>query len=149
MLASEFLKKLKQISKEDLIEVKGIGDVLADNFQNFLDSNRYFKLVDKFQELEINGKGLEIQDSKLKTNLKDQILAGEVICITGSFPTPRPKIKKMLEEFGAKTTDSVSSKTTILLAGESAGSKLQKAQSLGIKIVQDITQILPDNNQIL
>jgi DNA ligase (NAD+) len=141
MLASQFLKRLKQVSKDDLAEVKGLGEVLIENFSEFTSSPRFEKLVSQFESLEAKNIQIEIT-RKAKLDTTDLRLAGEVICITGTFELGRNEIKAKLEELGASVTDSVSAKTTILLAGESAGSKLAKAESLGTKIVRDLNEIL-------
>ena len=141
MLASEFLKKLKTLSKEDLLDIKGVGDVLTDNFVEFLDSNRYSKLVNDFESLESQNINVEIT-TKTKTDTTGLPLSSETICITGTFEISRNLIKEKLEAVGANVTDTVSSKTTILLAGQSAGSKLEKAQQLGIKIVNSLDELI-------
>ncbi len=145
MQASDFLRQLKTLSKEDLIEIKGIGEVLAENILEFVDSDRYQKLIQDFQELEsdLNNGGLQIISTQNSSQTPVALPLGqETICITGTFEISRSEIKQKLEAKGAKVTDSVSAKTTILLAGESAGSKLTKAQQLGIKVVSDLSQLI-------
>lgn len=145
MLASEFLHKLKTLSRDELIEIKGIGDVLADNFLDFLKSDRYLQLIVDFEKLEQNptNRGLEVLAKTSSIQASQGLpLSRETICITGSFDISRPEIKSRLEDRGAKVTDSVSSNTTILLAGEKAGSKLEKAKKLGVRVVEDLTELL-------
>ena len=141
MKASEFLKKLKTLTKEDLIEIKGLGDVLTDNFLEFVESERYNKLLEDFAKLEEEGKGVEISESQKKQTNYGK-LAEKTICITGKFTLSRSQIKTKLEELGAKVTSSITSKTDILLAGEDTGSKLEKAESLGVVIVNDLDEII-------
>jgi DNA ligase (NAD+) len=142
MHATEFLTRLKNISKEKLIEIKGVGDVLADNIIEFCESEEFEIIRNKFHELETQNKGLNIVVvDKNKINTGE--LAGEVICITGILDIPRPQIKEKLESKGAKVVDSVTKSTTILLAGENAGSKLEKAQKLGIRIVERLDELVP------
>lgn len=147
--ATEFLKKLEKLNTEDLTKIKGIGNVLADNFVDFLNSNRYSKLVSAFKNLDDKGKSLLIDPviSAQQSNDKsdDKPLSGQIICITGSFELSREEIKSKLERLGAKVTDSVSKNTDILLAGQKAGSKLDKARNLGVRIVEDLGTLLPDN----
>ena len=57
--------------------------------------------------------------------------------LTGTLGMPRAKVKNMLESLGAKVSASVSGKTTVVLAGEAAGSKLRKAESLGIEVIDE------------
>lgn len=141
MQVSEFLLKLKELSRADLVSIKGIGEVLAQNYEDFLVSTRYQKLVGEFINLEKKELNIDVY-TVLKTNKSDLPLSSETICITGTFDISRDKIKTRLEEKGAKVVDTVSSTTTILLAGEKAGSKLAKAQKLGIRIVQNLSNII-------
>jgi DNA ligase (NAD+) len=67
----------------------------------------------------------------------EQPLAGETWVLTGALSMPRIQAKNLLESLGAKVSGSVSAKTSTLLAGEAAGSKLTKAQKLGIKIISE------------
>ena len=139
MQASEFLQKLKNLDPEKLLQIKGLGTVLVQNLDQFGKSERFEKLYAGFLELEKNDQGLDIQ-----TPIVDQTLPlfGQKICITGTFQISRNEIKDLLEKQGASVVGQVSSGTTMLLAGEDAGSKLEKAQKLGIKVVTDLTQIL-------
>jgi DNA ligase (NAD+) len=137
MLASEFLKKLKGLNKEDLIEVKGIGEVLALNFEDFVNSSRYEKLLSDFEKLEKEGKGVEIKNSFEVIPESELTLKGLKICITGTFEISREEIKSVLEAKGAKFVGTVNSKTDYLLAGENPGSKLSKAEELGVKVLRD------------
>ena len=66
-----------------------------------------------------------------------QPLAGEIWVLTSALSMPRIQAKNLLETLGAKVTGSVSAKTTALLAGEAAGSKLVKAQKLGVKVLSE------------
>ncbi len=140
MKASKFLESLKKISKEEIIEIKGVGEVLADNFLEFLESPRYANLHSKFRELE--KKDIVMGISVTKTDNTNKTLSGKIICITGSFDIPRSQIKEVLENNGAQVTGSISKNTDYLVAGEKAGSKLQKAQSLGVKIINDYKELL-------
>jgi DNA ligase (NAD+) len=139
VLASKFLLKLKQIKKEDLLSTRGFGEKLADNFVNFTNSDRFEKLLSKFQLLEKKGKGIEITT---KEKLKEGKLLGEIICITGSFEIGRSEIKTKLENLGAVVTDTLSQKNTLLLVGLDAGSKLEKAKKLEIKIETELKNLL-------
>lgn len=68
---------------------------------------------------------------------KDDSLSGLKFCITGSFSQPRDNLKKRLENRGAKFISSVSKNLDVLFAGEKAGSKLAKAQSLGVRVAYE------------
>jgi DNA ligase (NAD+) len=142
MYASEFLQKLKNLKEQDLIEVKGLGEKLARNIVEFANSERHTKLINAFQQLENQDKGITIDPVTQFVSTLPQLLNSETIVITGSFDIPRPQIKAELEARGAKVTGSITAKTTILLAGEEAGSKLAKAEKLGTKIVTDYKELL-------
>ena len=133
--ASQFLTKLQGIQRQDLLDIHGIGEVLADNLIDFVHSPRYIQLIDKFQELENNNRGVSIVHNQ--SQLVVGSLSDEVICITGSFEQSRSIIKELLESKGAKVIDSITKKTTLLLAGQDSGSKLDKAKKLGIKVIFD------------
>lgn len=138
MKASEFLQKLKNLDPEKLLQIKGLGSVLVQNLDQFAKSERFQKLSVGFLELEKNGQGLDIQMPIADQSLP---LFGQKICITGTFQIPRNEIKNLLEKQGASVVGQVSSGTTILLAGQDAGSKLEKAQKLGIKIVTNLADL--------
>lgn len=142
MHASQFLSQLKNLSKEELLEIKGIGDVLAQNYLDFVNSNRYYKLIQEFAQIENTTPDSSVNiviSNRTQAENVNLPLSQETICITGTFDIPRPEIKTQLEQLGAKVTDSVTSNTTILLAGNKAGSKLEKAQKLNIRIVDNLS----------
>jgi DNA ligase (NAD+) len=141
MQASQFLSKLKALDKAQLLEIKGLGSVLVDNLIEFCESEQFEILTAKFEDLEQTGKGVEIE-VKDKNFVNTGELAGEVICITGSFDIPRPQIKEILEGKGARVVDSVTKSTTILLAGEDGGSKLEKAAKLGIRVFNKLSSLI-------
>jgi DNA ligase (NAD+) len=140
MHASQFLIKLKNLSPQDVNDQHGIGGVLVDNLFEFLNSPRFDKLQNKFTKLESKDIGVVILSSQL--DAVEGELSGETICITGTFEIPRPQIKTKLEALGGKVVDNVTSKTTILLAGAEAGSKLAKAKKSNIKIIEKLADIL-------
>lgn len=140
--ASQFLRLLGQLKSEDLLGTKGLGEVLIKNLTDFVSSKRYNEMLEKFEKLEsAGGKILEIEMPNQNQETVEGFLSGQVICITGTFDETRPQIAKKLEALGAKVVDTVSKTTTILLAGQSAGSKLEKAKKLGIKIVEKLTDL--------
>lgn len=140
MQASEFLQKLKETNPEKLLEIKGLGKVLVQNLTDFVGSKRFEKLQNDFLELEKNNQGLQIQIPIIDQNLP---LFGQKICITGTFKISRNEIKDLLEKQGASVVGNISSATTILLAGEDSGSKLERAKKLGVKIVTELSEVLP------
>lgn len=135
MKPSDFLHALAQLTPEQLERVKGIGKVLASNIVEFAKSKRAEQLASGFAELE-------------KTNQAPELIftppvqaENGVVCITGVFDIPRADIKELLESKGYKVVDSVTKATTILLAGNDAGSKLQKAEQLGIRIEKEYSKL--------
>jgi len=141
MKASEFLEKLKTINKEKLLLVDGIGEVLADNLLEFVNSERYTKMLTKFKDQESRGIELNIKQT-VKEIVADSGLNGKKICITGKFDISREEIKSELEKLGAKCVTAVTTKTDILIVGEDPGSKLTDAQTLGIRIVTDYKELI-------
>ena len=113
---------------EELTQIDGIGDKVAEIFRNGIISRR--KLIDQLSEI------IEITDElEAATGLFD----GKSFCITGSLSRPRKEIALFIKNLGGKVVGSVSSNLDILVAGEKAGSKLAKAESLGITIWNEET----------
>ena len=133
LTASKFLQDLKSLNKEDLVEIKGIGEVLADNFIDFINSKRYNILLQEFSNLEQQKKGLNLEIPNFKT-IKTSI-TGKKFVITGTFSKARNELTKILESLGAKSSKSISSQTDFLLAGQKTGSKLEKAKELNVLII--------------
>jgi DNA ligase (NAD+) len=137
MKASVYLSKLRQLSYNQILENDGFAEKSADSVYNYFQSEMFLKLINDFSLLEEKDKGLEV-----KQNIT---LGGEnlgTVCITGTFSTPRPDIAKKLEIKGFKIVNTVSSNLSYLICGEKAGSKLSKAEKLGIEIVYDYNQLM-------
>ena len=112
----------------DWTTLTDIGDITARNIDNYLAKN----------EAEIRELAKEFNFIlPTKVNVKDNLLNGVRFCITGSFSQSRDKLKEQLEAKGAKFVSGVSKNLDILFCGEKAGSKLTKAQSLGVKVVYE------------
>ncbi len=135
----EFLDKLEKLTSQELIQIKGIGEVLAQNFSNYFKSDEYKIIKKKFIQLESEGKAPEIIWEELET--KGLKLKDLTVVITGSFLTSRDIIKEELEKLGAKVTGSVSKNTSFILAGEEPGSKLTKAENLGVKVFRSSQEV--------
>ena len=122
-------ENLKNAKFEDLIAIKDIGDTIAQNIVEYFQNSQNLSLI---CELFDSGIKLESLDS---INL-DSVFAGKTVVITGTLENmSRDEATTLLESMGANVSGSVSSKTDFLLCGENAGSKLNKAQSLGVKII--------------
>ncbi len=124
MIAQAFGLEYLNAAKEELIAIDGIGDEMAESYLEFMRVNR--ETVQKLQAI------LEPVAPEKKEEAKENPFKGKTIVLTGSMSRPRPKIKEMLESLGAKVSGSVSKKTDYLIYGEDAGSKYDKAVSLGV-----------------
>ncbi|MFD1171100.1 NAD-dependent DNA ligase LigA [Oceanobacillus picturae] len=133
-LATEFetMKNIQQASYEDLIAVDEIGDKMADSIVQYFQEEKVINLLDELRELGIN---MEYNGPKRPEADEDSIFAGKTIVLTGKMEKfTRTEAKERIEAKGGSVTGSVSKKTDILIAGEDAGSKYDKAQKLGITI---------------
>ena len=126
----ENLDNLETATKEKLLEVDDIGEVIADNIISF------FKDKDNLDEIQnLFNVGVTISGkASAQTNEK---ISGKTFVLTGTLTRPRREIEEMIENLGGKTSSSVSKNTDCVLAGESAGSKLDKARELGVKVINE------------
>lgn len=122
---------LMQASSEELQEVNDIGEVSADCIRRFFEEEENKKLMERLKQSGLNMECLEKPG-------EDQRFAGLTFVITGTLPNmDRKEAAALIEKYGGKVSGSVSKKTNYLLAGENAGSKLTKAQELGITILTE------------
>ncbi|SHO81356.1 DNA ligase [hydrothermal vent metagenome] len=127
-ICDKFGLKFFDITKESLLEIDGIGEQIADSFVEFMRVNR-----DKVQELMEIIKPIIIEKEEiLETPFRDK-----KVVLTGTMSQSRGEIKKILETLGATVGSAVSKKTDFLIYGESAGSKLSKAKSLGVRTLRE------------
>jgi len=131
-LAAHFgtMEALQQADEETLTEVSDVGPIVASHVVAFFQQKNNRQVVQALSEAGVDWQALEDQGGV-------QPLAGETWVLTGALSMPRIQAKNLLELLGAKVTGSVSAKTTTLLAGEAAGSKLTKAQKLGVKVISE------------
>ncbi len=130
--------KLAEASAEELAEIDGIGPVIASSIRNFVSVDANMRMM---ADLERSGVLLEEDIS----DAKPQTLAGLTFVLTGSLDgMSRQEAEAALKEYGAKASGSVSKKTSYVVAGENAGSKLDKALSLGVPVLSqaDLVRIL-------
>ncbi len=126
----ETLESISQATKEQLIEVPDVGGIVAAHIFNFFREEHNMVVVNELQEVGIHWPEIERIDEDVELPLD-----GKVVVLTGSLSQlTRSDAKAALQKLGAKVTGSVSKKTDLLVAGEAAGSKLTKAQELGIEI---------------
>lgn len=131
-LAKNFksLDKLFVATKDELLSVDEIGDVLADNLVNFFSDERN---IDEIKKLLAEGVKPEY-----RTVTVNDSLAGEKVVLTGTLSSfKRSEAAKIIEARGGQVMSSVSKLTTLVVAGEDAGSKLDKAKELNIKIIDE------------
>lgn len=140
-LANEF-KTLSVIQKSEfdqLIEVQDIGPIVAQHIVNFFQQQHNLDVIEQLLSA-----GIEVQDVK-QLVADDQLnseFTGKTVVITGTLPTlSRDEAKDKLLAVGAKVTGSVSAKTDYLLAGDKAGSKLTKAEKLGVQVIDEATML--------
>jgi DNA ligase (NAD+) len=145
ILASHFagITDLSAATEEDIAAINGIGPRIAASIHAFLSnaSNQ-----DRIQQLK--AAGLSLQQSADEQS-SGNTFSGQTFVLTGTLPTlKRSEAKALIEENGGKVSSSVSAKTTFVLAGESAGSKLSKARELGLTILSEDTflTMLRDHN---
>jgi DNA ligase (NAD+) len=127
---------IKGREKTDLIaltDIDGIGDVVASAIADFFDEAHNQEIVDALLS-HVTPSEIELQAQPEG----EQPLAGLTIVFTGALEEmPRPEAEALAESLGAKTTGSVSKKTSLVVAGPGAGSKLEKAKSLGIEVIDE------------
>ncbi|WP_297440748.1 NAD-dependent DNA ligase LigA [Sulfurimonas sp.] len=129
MIAQRFGLNFVNAVKEELLEIEGIGEEMAESFLEFLRVNHetVSKLVEVLQPVEPEQQE-EAQENPFK---------GKTVVLTGTMSESRGKIKEKLEALGAKVSGSVSKKTDFVIYGEDAGSKYDKAVSLGVATLNE------------
>lgn len=124
------INALQNASKEEILEVEDIGEVIANNILAF------FGEEGNIEEIEnLFSQGVTIKAGEETS--ANQIFKGKTFVLTGTLSRARGEVEKEIEMLGGKCSGSVSKKTDFVLAGESAGSKLDKARELGIKILNE------------
>ena len=125
---------LKEKSVEELLEVKGIGDKAAIAVNTFLNNENNWKIITELKEI---GLKFKFEEDELK-KVKDNPIKGKNFLATGKLQKyKRNEIKDIILEKGGNYLSAVSKNLDFLIAGEKAGSKLEKAQNLGIRILSE------------
>tara|TARA_B110000879_G_scaffold210568_1_gene300974 strand:- start:3954 stop:6035 length:2082 start_codon:yes stop_codon:yes gene_type:complete len=114
-----------------------LGPVAAQHIVAFFKSEAGHRVLEKFSTLGIDPQSDNYDPEKSASQNSDSPIAGKTFVITGTLSKPRPEFKKLIEAAGGKVSGSISSKTDFLLAGEKAGSKRAKAESLGVTILDE------------
>lgn len=124
------MNKIMNAEREEIVEIENFGEVLADSVYNAMRESHRIELIKRLKEY-----GLNMSYTVKETGKK---LEGLKFVLTGTLPTmTRDEAKALIEANGGKCSGSVSSKTDYVLAGEEAGSKLTKAQQLGITVISE------------
>ena len=123
------IENLAQADPEEVASIESLGSVIAQRLQTYFATEGSNILLDELKEAGVN------LDYKGQTVVADAALSGLTVVLTGKLERlTRSEAKNKLESLGAKVTGSVSKKTNLVVAGADAGSKLQKAQELGIEV---------------
>ena len=131
-MADEFknIDNIINASREAIFDIDGYGDIMADAVYDFFHTENAIELVNELKAVGVN--------MQSKTVVVDKRFDGMTFVLTGTLPTyKRSEASKIIESFGGKTSSSVSKKTTYVLAGESGGSKLDKAAALGVPVIDE------------
>ena len=124
------IQKIMDASEEELLRVNDVGPVVAQSIINFLSEPHNREVI---EQLLAAGLTLEVEASEIKPAIQ-----GKTFVLTGTLPTlSRDEAKALLEKSGGKVAGSVSAKTSYVVAGDEAGSKLEKARELGIAIINE------------
>ncbi|MGQ9856116.1 MAG: NAD-dependent DNA ligase LigA [Fervidobacterium sp.] len=132
VIAKKFrnLDELVNASIDDLLQIEGIGEDIAESIVTYFAAPKTREIIEKLKRANVN------LESKITE--EENILDGLTICVTGTLRNfSREEIKRYIESLGGHFTDNVSKKTDYLVVGENPGSKLQKAQKFGVKIINE------------
>lgn len=132
LLADYFsnIDSVMNASVDDILQIDGFGKIMAESVVEFFSSDSTKELIAKLKEAGVNMKSTNV--------VEDTRFSGMTFVLTGTLPTlKRAQASKIIESFGGKTSSSVSKKTTYVLAGEEAGSKLDKANKLGVQVISE------------
>ena len=134
-LAQHFktMTALQEASIEQLLEIDGLGDIIAYSVKTYFEQPSVQELIQELQDSGVNMTYLGVTKDDSATS--GHVLSGKTVVLTGTLEQlTRQDAKEKLESLGAKVTGSVSKKTDVVIAGHSAGSKLTKANDLGIEV---------------
>ena len=127
----ESLENLEKATFEELVSVQDVGDIVARSIIEFFKEERTLKVINELLSLGVN-------PHYEKKEVLESTFMGKTVVVTGTLENySRTSIKEKLESLGAKVSGSVSKKTDFVIAGEAAGSKYDKAKSLGVTILSE------------
>jgi DNA ligase (NAD+) len=131
-LASTFakLEKLENASMDELTAIPDVGDIVAQSVVEFFSFEENLQMIERLLQAGVEPQSIETSD--------DGPFSGMTIVVTGTLPTlKRNEAEDLIRNCGGKAAGSVSKKTAFVVAGEAAGSKLTKAVSLGIEVIDE------------
>ena len=134
-ILSKYYKTMDNLIKADFDELKSIndiGDVIAKSIVDYFSDEKNINLINRLKDLNLNMRYLCEE-----VNTNNENINGKTFVITGTLSRPRDEIKEEIEGLGGNVTGSVTKKTDYVIAGEKAGSKLTKANELGIKVLTE------------
>ncbi|ASG67838.1 DNA ligase (NAD(+)) LigA [Francisella halioticida] len=127
------LENFKNSTIEELVEISDIGEIMANNIVSFWQDSLNINIVDNLLSI-----GVNIQNPEKVEQINNDNFAGKTVVITGTFESyNRTELTHFLKSIGAKVTSSVSKKTDMVIYGDNAGSKLTKAQDLGVEVIDE------------
>ena len=129
----EDLYDLTKVTKDGFLQIPDIGETTASDLYEFFHEDQNLEILNRMRDLGLNMKVTKDESASEK-------LSGMTIVVTGTLPTlGRKEAEELIVKNGGKASGSVSKKTSLVLAGEAAGSKLTKANELGIKVIDEAT----------
>lgn len=134
ILAEKYLNlsNLMNATLDELVNLDDVGQITAESILDYLSDENNIKFINDLIEVGMNPQ-YEVQEVNT-----DNIFAGKTVVLTGKLvELTRNEAKEYLEKYGAKVTGSVTSKTDLVIAGDKAGSKLAKAEQLGIRVINE------------
>lgn len=142
LIANKFLtlEKVKSSTKEELTEIDGVGEKVAQSIQEFFEDKDNQNLINKLNELGVIPQ--KVENKQISDKFKNMTFV-----ITGTLSKPRNTFEVLIKSMGGKISSSVSKKTSYVLCGETPGSKFDKAVSLGVIILNEkqFTEMVENN----
>ena len=125
------MDELKNASFEGLVEIDDIGEIIAQSVISYFENEKNIQLIDELRKVGVNM-------TYKKKDMVNGVFAHKIVVLTGTLEKmTRDEAKAKIEALGGNCTGSVSKKTDLVIAGPGAGSKLTKAESLGIKVINE------------
>jgi len=121
------VEKIKKVTIEKLENINGVGNVVAKSFYDWMNDKTHLEMFDAL-----------LKEVKIKKETVDKKYENKTFVLTGGMETlSRDEAKELIRNFGGSVSSSVSKKTDFVVAGKEAGSKLEKAKELGLKVLSE------------